>query len=63
MNFEIVHRVSGAADLSQVKIPERGNFASLNWRLRMTTKKKSPGLPGFFDELLFCSVHFASLAI
>jgi hypothetical protein len=26
-------------------------------------KKKSPAEPGFFDEYLFQSVHFASLAI
>jgi hypothetical protein len=26
-------------------------------------KRKSPALPGFFDEYLFRSVHFASLAI
>jgi hypothetical protein len=28
-----------------------------------STKRKSPAPPGFFDEYLFRSVHFASLAI
>jgi len=55
--------VSGAAELHQIKIRRerivsRGQPPS-NTRL----KRKSPARPGFFDEYLFQSVHFASLAI
>jgi hypothetical protein len=37
--------------------------STVQQRNNRTSKKKSPAEPGFFDEYLFQSVHFASLAI
>jgi hypothetical protein len=46
-----------------VRMLARKNFARCDPRRNASAKRKSPALPGFFDEYLFRSVHFASLAI
>jgi hypothetical protein len=51
--------VSGAAELHQVKKPCE-TIVSVEQNAQ---KKKKPGSAGLFDEYLFQSVHFASLAI
>jgi hypothetical protein len=56
-------RVSGATKLQQVKIRTCEKLACFKAAGRGDRKRKSPALPGFFDEYLFRSVHFASLAI
>jgi hypothetical protein len=48
-----VHRVSGAAELQQVKTGEGKNFARRSLWRSPTTKRKKPGSAGLFDELLF----------
>jgi hypothetical protein len=55
--------VSGAAELHQVKIPARKNSQIVADAAEHARKRKSPALPGFFDEYLFQSVYFASFAI
>jgi hypothetical protein len=50
------------AELPTVKILTRKNFALRSTEQRVREKKK-PGTAGLFDEYLFQSVHFASLAI
>jgi hypothetical protein len=42
---------------------EHDTQSTAQQRNNRTSKKKSPAEPGFFDEYLFQSVHFASLAI
>jgi hypothetical protein len=55
--------VSGAAELHQVKIPARKNSQAAIRSASQVQKRKKPGSAGLFDEYLFQSVHFASLAI
>jgi hypothetical protein len=50
-------------ELQTVKIPTRKNFARLAIHGTRCPQKKKPGTAGLFDEYLFRSVHFASLAI
>jgi hypothetical protein len=50
-------------ELQKVKIPTRKNFARHGSMKQDVRKKKKPGTAGLFDEYLFRSVHFASLAI
>jgi hypothetical protein len=56
-------RVSGAAKLHQVKIPARKNSQAAARGASQVRKRKKPGTAGLFDEYLFQSAHFASLAI
>jgi hypothetical protein len=53
--------VSGEAKLHQ-NTGAKNCLISLSME-QYAYKRKSPALPGFFDEYLFRSVHFASLAI
>jgi hypothetical protein len=56
-------RVSGAAELHQVKMPARKNSQAAPRGASQVQKRKKPGMAGLFDEYLSQSVHFASLAI
>jgi hypothetical protein len=51
--FKIVHPVSTAAELQQVKTRGCRNFASRSLRRSPTTKRKSPALPGFLTNYFF----------
>jgi hypothetical protein len=63
MSSREARRVSGEAKLHPVKTRMRNNHAR-QVPAQNGTKRKSPAaLPGFFDECVFRSVHFASLAI
>jgi hypothetical protein len=44
-------------------VEHRKKLFQIDAGLATSTKRKSPALPGFLDEYLFRSVHFASLAI
>jgi hypothetical protein len=55
--------VSGAAELHQVKKPCETIVPTWLAVGQNAQKKKKPGGAGLFDEYLFQSVHFASLAI
>jgi hypothetical protein len=50
-------------ELQMAKILARKNFARKRSREQHARQKKKPGTAGLFDEYLFRSVHFASLAI